>query len=525
MSVFLKFFYELCMLILANIWRFFSAIGGAFVKALAAFKDYYNIFVKYSGDFGAVGWIMAVISIAVLLAIFGLLAYIAARFILRRVRRRRSAASEDELMDEVKRLNGEVVRLLDEKSAIMAMKVSRLGLRPGEDDSAGDADGGGKPAAPAGGAPTGGAPMGGAPMGAGRFVKLAAVDAKYAGQPFELNDPQDYTLTDLVDAFREFACKSLRLYYERDLIMAYVAGMACSRLIILEGISGTGKTSLPYAWGKFLKRDSAICAVQPSWRDRSELVGYFNEFTKRFNESDFLKSLYEFTFRGDIGFIVLDEMNLARIEYYFAEILSVLEMPDQSEWKIDLVPDKWPDDPVNIVGGKCPVPNNVWFVGTANNDDSTFTITDKVYDRSVPIQINSKGVAFECEGRPPMQVESAYLSRLFAEAGEQYAISDELMDRLNSLDQFFIDNFRLAFGNRIVRQIRSFVPAYVACGGTEIAGLDYMLTYKILRKLEGLNLAFLKDNLKKLQTTLDRTFGKGNMPHAKEYIARLMKSV
>ena len=507
MGVFLTFFYELIMLILTNIWQFISSIGGAFVRVFTSFGDYYNLFGRLSDNFDAVGWILAVLSVVVLIAIFGLLGYVLVRFLLKFFRFRRRIAEEDGLMDELARLSGEVVRLMGEKSSIMAMKVSQLGLKPGEESDGESSEQADKAAGPS------------------RFVKLAAVDLKYAEQPFELTDPQEYTLYELVDAFRNFACKTMRLYYERDLIMAYVAGMACSRLIILEGISGTGKTSLPYAWGKFIKRDSAICAVQPSWRDRSELVGYLNEFTKRFNESDFLKSLYEFTFRDDIGFIVLDEMNLARIEYYFAEILSVLEMPDRSEWKIDVVPDVWPTDPVNIIGGKCPVSPNVWFVGTANNDDSTFTITDKVYDRSVPIQINTKGVAFECENHPPMQVESAYLEELFGEAREKHAASDGLMEKLASLDNFFIENFRLAFGNRIVKQIRDFIPAYVACGGTEIAALDYMLTYKILRKLEGMNLVFLKDNLKKLQTTLERTFGKGNMPQAKEYIERLMKMV
>ena len=91
--------------------------------------------------------------------------------------------------------------------------------------------------------------------------------------------------------------------------------------MILEGISGTGKTSLPYAMGKFFGNDAAIISVQPSWRDRSEMVGYLNEFTKKFNETD-LKELYETTYREDLNFIVLDELNLARIEYYFAEFLS-----------------------------------------------------------------------------------------------------------------------------------------------------------------------------------------------------------
>ena len=509
MSVFWKFFYDLIMALLTNIARFFQTLWQAVSGIFTDFKIYGNIYSSHAKDFNVIGWIMAVVSTLILLAIVAALIYLLVRWSMKFIRFRKRVAEEEDLLQEVGRLNREVVQLVDEKNSIMAMKVSQIGLRPGidgEDEEGGEQESDGVKTA-----------------AASRFVKLIAVDKKYEEAPFELISEQDYSLSQLVDAFRNFACQTMRLYYDRELIMAYVAGMACSRLIILEGISGTGKTSLPYAWGKFLQHDSAICAVQPSWRDRSELIGYLNEFTKRFNESDFLKNLYEFTFRSDIGFIVLDEMNLARIEYYFAEVLSVLEMPDPDEWKVDVVPDVWSSDPINIHDGKCQVPTNVWFVGTANNDDSTFTITDKVYDRSIPIAINTKGVPFDCENHPPMQVGSEYLNDLFKAAKEENAASQDLLDKLNSLDNFFIENFRLAFGNRIVKQIRDFIPAYVACGGTEIAALDYMLTYKILRKLEGLNLVFLKDNLKKLVAILDKTFGKNSMPQAKEYVERLIK--
>ena len=127
---------------------------------------------------------------------------------------------------------------------------------------------------------------------------------------------------------------------------------------------------------------SARTAVQPSFRDRTEVLGYFNEFSKRFNETEFLRAVYEAGLRQDPSMIVLDEMNLARVEYYFAEILSVLEMPSHDEWVLDLVPTQWAADPRGLHDGKLTIPDSLWFIGTANNDDSTFTITDKVYDPS-----------------------------------------------------------------------------------------------------------------------------------------------
>ena len=149
-----------------------------------------------------------------------------------------------------------------------------------------------------------------------------------------------------------------------------MAGLASTKLIVLQGISGTGKTSLPYTLGKYFLNDATIASVQPSWRERSELFGYFNEFTKKFNETEVLKRIYESSYNDDINIIILDEMNIARIEYYFAEMLSILEMPDPNEWKIEIVPSSWPDDPKHLVDGKLTIPPNVWYIGTANNDVS-----------------------------------------------------------------------------------------------------------------------------------------------------------
>ena len=83
----------------------------------------------------------------------------------------------------------------------------------------------------------------------------------------------------------------------------------------------------------------------------------------------------------DVHTIILDEMNIARVEYYFAEMLSILEMPSRDEWIIELVSSPWPEDPERIVDGKLKLPGNLWYIGTINNDDSTFMVTDKVYDR------------------------------------------------------------------------------------------------------------------------------------------------
>jgi hypothetical protein len=332
------------------------------------------------------------------------------------------------------------------------------------------------------------------------------------------------SLKDLVTRFINFSASKLGLFYNRKIISAFFAGFASSKTMILEGISGTGKTSLPYAMGKFFGNDSKIIAVQPSWRDRAEMIGYLNEFTKKFNETEFLEAIYETTYREDICIIVLDEMNLARVEYYFAELLSLLEMPDADQWLIDIVPSSEPADPKHIHKGKILLPQNVWFVGTANKDDSTFTITDKVYDRATPIEINTKSDFIDAPPTDGITMSNDYLQELFRQASKDHPLSLKAIQNLEKLDKYITENLKVTFGNRIMKQIRAFVPVYVACGGSETEALDYIVARKIFRKFESLNLPFLQTEINELSVLLDRLFGKNGFVECQSYLTTIKKS-
>jgi len=303
-----------------------------------------------------------------------------------------------------------------------------------------------------------------------------------------------------------------------------VAAMGTARIIILQGISGTGKTSLPYAFGRFVSKDTTLVSVQPSWRERTELYGYYNEFTKKYSETDFLRAIYEANYYRDPHILILDEMNIARVEYYFAEMLSILEMPRVEEWKVDIVTATWDNDPCLIHNGTVQIPDNVWFVGTINNDDSTFAVADKVYDRAIPIDLDSRADAFECDPGAPVYISTDKLQELFNEAKSKYVLSSEMEDKLEVLNQYLIKNFRLAFGNRVIKQIHDYVPCFIACGGTEIQAVDFIVAKKVLRKFESLSLGFMKDELTKFNTYLDRLFGKNSMQICKDYVELLKKN-
>jgi 5-methylcytosine-specific restriction endonuclease McrBC GTP-binding regulatory subunit McrB len=340
-----------------------------------------------------------------------------------------------------------------------------------------------------------------------------------------MTEDDKISLKDMVKRFVNFSASQLNLYYTEKTVATFLAGMAASKTMILEGISGTGKTSLPYAFGKFFENDADIISVQPSWRDRFEMMGYLNEFTKRFNETDFLRAIYEATYRNDIVFIVLDEMNLARVEYYFADFLSLLEMPSADEWLLDIVPDKKIGDPLHLEDGKLLIPQNIWFVGTANKDDSTFTITDKVYDRSASIEMNDKAVPIQAPKTDGVHVTHEYMKDLFDQARNTHSISQATLDNLSKLDKFITEKFEITFGNRIMKQIMVFLPTYMACGGHELDGLDYIVARKIIRKFESLNLPFLQKELEELVIILSRLFGKDAFKESKQMIQKYMKQM
>ena len=150
-------------------------------------------------------------------------------------------------------------------------------------------------------------------------------------------------------------------------------------------------------------------------------------------------------------------------------------------------------------------------------------VTDKVYDRAMPIDIDEKGKPFEFANVEPINVNYSYLNGLFEKAISEYAMSAETLKKIDAMDDYTIKHFRVAFGNRIVKHMRKFVPVYVACGGDETEAVDYFMAKKVLRKFEGLNLALIKDEIDGYINFLDKTFGKGKMSECTEFLLRLKK--
>ena len=506
---------------------FTDAISAIFnlLNYLFNFPMRMNIIKSHSASFSTTDWIMLLIANVMLISICCLIVWFVGRLIRNIFFNGISRKEYERMAVEVRSLQRDLLRSNFEKDKILAMKMGdpQFPEEEQEQKEEGEEAKEEEAALPPSNRNTFQSPC--VDPSESRFFRLTTVDNYYKTDYTPPVYDNDITLAEFCERFRKFSASQLHLYYEIDMMRYFVASLGTSRIIILQGISGTGKTSLPYAFGKFVQKDTTVVSVQPSWRERTELYGYFNEFTKRYSETEFLRAIYEGNYYRDPHIVILDEMNIARVEYYFAEMLSILEMPRQEEWKVDVVTAVWDNDPCLIDGGNVQITNNIWFVGTINNDDSTFAVADKVYDRAIPIDLDSRADAFECELTDPVYISTDHLNAMFDEAKQLYPISQESLDKLEILNAYLIRTFRLAFGNRIMKQIRDYVPCFIACGGTEMQAIDFIVAKKVLRKFESLSLGFMRDELTKFSAYLDKLFGKNTMVICKEYIEQLKKNM
>lgn len=419
------------------------------------------------------------------------------------------------------------------------------------------------------------------------------------------NNGEIENLYQVVSHVKDYAASQEKpLFYSDKDLRAFIAGLAASPFAILQGMSGTGKTSLPKIFSEAILGEINVVPVESSWRDRNELLGYYNDFSKKFTAKEFTCDLYRAgcsRYDDTIYFIVLDEMNLSRIEYYFADFLSVLE-DKKDKWLIKLVdtdmrqlpteitdevikalakdksdegleikaivdklyPDKKlsEDDentisgsdklklitylsnkkyknpagtrsivggPQNLINGNTiRIPKNVWFIGTANRDESTFEITDKVYDRAQVLNFNNraKGTRLQ-EDIPATYITYRELQGMFdaAKHSKTYSFDAESCKALQEIENVLKSFFRISYGNRIQDQMNMFVPVYVAAGldtktskndklqqQLENEAIDYQLTNKVLRKLE------YEDINKEAADKLRKLFEKYGLEQAREFI-------
>ncbi len=342
------------------------------------------------------------------------------------------------------------------------------------------------------------------------FTLLDNESKEYSKQVSKLSRSQEefLTLSSIVDHVVDYARESrLHLIYSKETVAAFISGLGVTRLSILRGLSGTGKTSLPKIFSEAVFGRCHIIEIESSWRDKNELLGYYNEFSGIYTPKKFTRSLYSAVLDPKrINIIVLDEMNLSRVEYYFSDFLSLMENEEDSR-VLQLV-----NHPIfnNIngqtteylaleKGSSIKMPSNLWFVGTANKDESTYAISDKVFDRAHTINFNSRAPKVPHGDTPldPLYVSPKTLNRLFENAMEENRFDIDSSTTVRLVEQLLLP-YNISFGNRIAKQIEEFVAIYSACmagkANVQNEALETILLSKVVSKLEYKNI-YDKENL------------------------------
>ena len=223
----------------------------------------------------------------------------------------------------------------------------------------------------------------------------------------------------------------LQLSYDRRTIAAFHTALKINdnaQLTVLAGVSGTGKSLLPRRYAEAMGIRFLPIAVEPRWDSPQDLLGFYNYIEKRFRATDLARSLVHMDmyntselsdgkFKDQLMLVLLDEMNLARVEYYFSEFLSRLEA--RPVWLSADDEHKRRDSyiPIDIRGRsngtiKLFPPHNMLFVGTMNDDESTQSLSDKVLDRSNIMQFSAPDRFRDQHiARPEQQIASSFFSR------------------------------------------------------------------------------------------------------------------
>ena len=250
--------------------------------------------------------------------------------------------------------------------------------------------------------------------------------------------------------------------------------------VILSGLSGTGKTQLAVRYARAVHgigdMDSqdpflVVCPVRPEWTDPSGLTGYFDVLSNRYVVPPFLEAVLLATaHRGTPVFVVLDELNLARVEYYFSDVLSCLETREPLRLHSDGVPLEGTTG-VSIPA-VLPLPPNLYIIGTINVDETTNPISDKVLDRAMVIDMSSVDLQGFFTQR--LSVLPALASSVEACSGSLWTVHG------------LMSVHGLGFGYRVAEEVVRY-HAFIAekVPGSVGSAMDDLLVQKVLVKLRG----------------------------------------
>ena len=286
------------------------------------------------------------------------------------------------------------------------------------------------------------------------------------------------------------------LYDERDLYNFHISAKS-SRLVILAGRSGTGKSGLVRLYGETLglsPSQIAFLPVRPSWMDDGDLLGYLDRNRMLYFPSDtgLAELLVNASRHPEKMYIVcFDEMNLARAEYYFAQFISVLEKRENPS--IQLYNPSLEDRVYNHSDypARIPVLDNVLFMGTVNVDESTYHFSDKILDRANVITLHQRRFADMARlSRKHVADEDevgADVYRRFRKEEQGVTMSDAELHLLDSLNAALDERGASGgIGYRVVSDMSRYlanIPSDSPMSRKE--ALDMQIVQRVLTKVRG----------------------------------------
>ena len=295
----------------------------------------------------------------------------------------------------------------------------------------------------------------------------------------------------LFAAFRNNASAMGVNYNAEDLINFYTSAKS-SRLTIIEGISGTGKSKLVDLYGRTLGLDTdnrmLIIPVSPGWTDDTDILGFMDSSTMTYREASIglVSFLVEAAKHPDKPYLIsFDEMNLAKVEYYFAQFLSILEN-DVNNRVLRIYN---PRDEKYVENSLCypaeiRLGENLIFCGTINVDESTYRLSDKVLDRANLIKLYDSDFGVYDDDKPTFKVVDAVLvdrAKANNMTADELSLLDELNQRLKAI------NPRFCFAHRVIMQIERYLDSIPEnrIAYTRERALDKLIVQKILTKIRG----------------------------------------
>lgn len=307
--------------------------------------------------------------------------------------------------------------------------------------------------------------------------------------------------------------QSKGFFFSKEILTRYYLSLKTKPFVILTGISGTGKTKIAQIFADYVcqgmseeDRDTRIAfvPVRPDWMDNKGILGYYNILDETYHSTKILDLIFEAQHHPEIPyFIILDEMNLAKVEHYFSDFLSILESrtPDNPKGMPMVLHafEKVKTQDGKEVPGHLRIPSNVFFTGTVNVDETTYMFSPKVLDRANVIEFNDvdlKQYAFGAASsrasnmiladenvRNTMATRSSFCSKKdFEIFNEIEHGSDLLLEMLEILQKY-----NMHFGYRVINEISRFVNlCHKEVQQFDLhAAVDVQILQKILPKVHG----------------------------------------